>query len=196
MNKTRSRGLKRTAVTRLVGILLIAVIAFWALWQWPPVERIFYPFPHRATVERYAHEYGVDPLLVIAVIREESRFLPQSESRKGALGLMQLMPATAQWIALNLGDQQYKAQDLLEPDKNIQYGTWYLANLQKAYSGNVILAVAAYNGGRGHVSQWIQTKKIDPNHVEEKDIPFQETRQYVQRVLKSYQKYIMLYQNS
>lgn len=194
MGKKRTR-LRRIIFPRLIGVLLITVIAIWALGQWPPVERIFYPFPHRSTVEKYAHEYGVDPFLVIAVIREESRFLPQSESRKGALGLMQLMPSTASSIALSLGDKQYKEQDLLEPDKNIQYGTWYLANLEKEFSGNVILTAAAYNGGRGHVRQWIRSKQIDPSHVKVEDIPFRETRQYVQRVLKSYQKYIILYKN-
>lgn len=190
--RTNSRG---NALPRLIVVLVLIAVAGWALWQSPPVERIFYPFPNRALVDEYAHDYGVDPLLVIAVIREESRFLPQSESRKGALGLMQLMPATASSIAHSLGDKGYRERDLLEPEKKIQYGTWYLASLEKEFSGNVVLTMAAYNAGKGHVRQWIRSGQIDPKHVQVGDIPFGETREYVLRVLKSYQKYIMLYKN-
>ncbi|MHB1653955.1 MAG: lytic transglycosylase domain-containing protein [Desulfitobacteriaceae bacterium] len=180
---------------RIIFFLTVLVLV-WGVSHFRPVQRILYPFPHRATVEKYAREYGVDPLLVVSVIREESKFLPRSESRKGAKGLMQLMPDTARWISQKLGDKKFTEQDLLQPEKNIQYGTWYLANLGQEFSGNTVLVVAAYNGGRGHVQEWIKTDQIDPGNVKSQDIPFQETRQYVDRVLKSYQKYIMLYRNT
>ena len=106
---------------------------------------------------------------------------------------MQLMPSTAQSIAVSLGDKTYKAEDLLSPEKNIQYGTWYLASLQKVFANNTTLVIAAYNGGRGHVQEWIKSGQIDPNNIRLQDIPFKETQDYVGRVLKSYQKYIKLY---
>lgn len=186
---------KRLSPAKVLALLLILVSLIWGA-QLGPAQKLFYPYPHRSVVEKYAALYQVDPLLVVAVMREESKFLPQSESRKGAKGLMQIMPDTAQWIAGNLGDAGFQPNDLLKPDKNIQYGTWYLANLKKEFAGNTVLVIAAYNGGRGHVKEWINTDQIDPGNVQEKDIPFLETRQYVDRVLKSYQKYIMLYHST
>jgi soluble lytic murein transglycosylase len=106
---------------------------------------------------------------------------------------MQVMPSTARYIAQSIGDKTYSDDDLLSPEKNIQYGTWYLASLDKEFSQNVTLVIAAYNGGRGHVQEWIKAGRIDPDNVLQQDIPFKETRDYVGRVLKSYQKYIKLY---
>jgi soluble lytic murein transglycosylase len=143
-------------------------------------------------IEKYAYSYGIDPLLVVSVMREESKFLPRSESHKGAVGLMQLMPSTAQAIAKGLGDTDYDDLDLVNPEKNIQYGTWYLASLKKEFN-DTILILAAYNGGRGRVKEWIDNNQINLSRVRPQDIPYQETRQYVEKVLKSYQKYSKLY---
>ncbi|MDR3601525.1 MAG: lytic transglycosylase domain-containing protein [Desulfosporosinus sp.] len=190
------KKLKRWMSGRNIGIvILLAILTAYAVSQIPALEKIVYPYPHRDIIEKYAAQYGVDPLIVVAVIREESKFLPQSESHKGAKGLMQLMPSTAQSISESIGDKTYSDNDLLNPEKNIQYGTWYLASLQKVFSNNMTLVIAAYNGGRGHVQEWITTGQIDPKNIRQQDIPFKETRDYVGRVLKSYQKYITLYHN-
>ena len=178
---------------RLVISCILAILAAFSIMNIPILEKVIYPYPNQAIIEKYAKQYGVDPLFVVSVIREESKFLPQSESHKGAKGLMQLMPSTAQSIAVSLGDKTYKAEDLLSPEKNIQYGTWYLASLQKVFANNTTLVIAAYNGGRGHVQEWIKSGQIDPNNIRLQDIPFKETQDYVGRVLKSYQKYIKLY---
>lgn len=171
----------------------LCIFLGYSILQISDLQKIIYPYPHRAIVEKYAAQYGVDPLFVLAVIREESKFLPQSESHKGAKGLMQLMPSTAQSIAKSIGDKSYSDEVLLDPEKNIQYGTWYLASLQKLFSNNQTLVIAAYNGGSGHVQEWIKSGLIDPANIREGDIPFKETRDYVERVLNSYQKYIKLY---
>jgi len=173
--------------------LVIAVLAAFSIWKIPFLEKVIYPYPNQVIIEKYATRYGVDPLFVIAVIREESKFLSKSESHKGAKGLMQLMPSTAQSIAESLGDKTYSEEDLLNPEKNIQYGTWYLASLQKVFANNTTLVTAAYNGGRGRVQEWIKNGQIDPKNIRLQDIPFQETRDYVGRVLQSYQKYNKLY---
>lgn len=182
-------------IKKLSLLLLLLVLVGYSIAQIPIVEKIIYPYPHRAMIENYASKYGVDPLLVVAVIREESKFLAQSESRKGAIGLMQLMPNTAQSIAESLGDKPFASEDLLKPEKNIQFGTWYLSSLQKVFSYDTTLVIAAYNGGRGHVQEWISAGQIDRKNIRLQDIPFQETRDYVRRVLNSYQKYIKLYRN-
>jgi soluble lytic murein transglycosylase len=180
-------------IRRISIFIFLIILAVYSMLQIPVLEKVIYPYPHRAIIEKYATQYGVDPLLVVAVIREESKFLPQSESHKGAIGLMQLMPSTAQSIAQSIGDSTYSDGDLLNPEKNIQYGTWYLASLEKEFSNNTTLVVAAYNGGRGHVREWIKAGQIDPNNIRQEDIPFKETRDYVGRVLKSYRKYIKFY---
>ncbi|AFQ44729.1 lytic transglycosylase domain-containing protein [Desulfosporosinus meridiei] len=188
------KNLKRKINSRQISlVIMLCILAVYSIFHLVDLQKIIYPYPHRIIIEKYASQYGVDPLLVLAVIREESKFLPQSESHKGAVGLMQLMPSTAQSIAQSVGDKGYSNEYLLDPEKNIQYGTWYLASLQKLFSNNQTLVIAAYNGGRGHVQEWIESGQIDPNNIRQEDIPFKETRDYVQRVLKSYQKYIKLY---
>jgi soluble lytic murein transglycosylase len=190
------KNLKRWTIGRKTGMsILVIILTVYCILQIPALEKIIYPYPHRDIIEKYALQYGVDPLLVVAVIREESKFLPQSESHKGAIGLMQLMPSTAQSISVSIGDKTYRSDDLLDPEKNIKYGTWYLASLQKVFSKNTTLVIAAYNGGIGHVQEWIKTGQINTNNIRQQDIPFKETRDYVGRVLKSYQKYITLYHN-
>ena len=191
MNKKK---LKRwTTGQKISMFILLAILTVYCILQIPVLEKIVYPYPHRDIIEKYAVKYGVDPLFVVAVIREESKFLPQSESHKGAKGLMQLMPSTAQSIAESLEDQTYSEENLLNSEKNIQYGTWYLASLQKVFANNTMLVIAAYNGGRGHVQEWINSGQIDPNNICLQDIPFKETRDYVGRVVKSFEKYIKLY---
>ncbi|GAB6170666.1 lytic transglycosylase domain-containing protein [Paradesulfitobacterium aromaticivorans] len=180
-------------IKRIFVLTLAAVLLAWATGQIDAIQKMLYPYPYRATVEKFSAQYGVDPLLVAAVIREESRFLPKSESHKGAKGLMQLMPATSRWIAQSLGDKNYSDEGMVVPEKNIQYGTWYLANLQKEFNNDLTLSLAAYNGGSGHVKEWIELKQLDPENIRQEDIPFQETREYVGRVLKSYARYIKLY---
>jgi len=188
------RILKRGISGRNIGIIIVlSILVAYSVLQISDLQKIIYPYPHRTVVEKYAEQYGVDPLFVLAVIREESKFLPRSESHKGAKGLMQLMPSTAQSIAESIGDKAYSEEYLLDPEKNIQYGTWYLASLQKLFSNNRPLVIAAYNGGRGRVQEWIKSGQIDPENIRLEDIPFNETRGYVDRVLKSYQKYIKLY---
>ncbi len=184
----------RMMIRRISVFIFLIILAVYSFLQLPVLQKVIYPYPHRAIIEKYATQYGVDPLFVVAVIREESKFLPQSESHKGAKGLMQLMPSTAQSIAQSIGDTTYHDEDLLNPEKNIQYGTWYLASLQKVFSNNT-LVIAAYNGGIGHVKEWIKSGQIDPGNLLQQDIPFKETRDYVGRVLKSYQKYITLYRS-
>mgnify|MGYP002408656951 CR=1 FL=1 len=154
--------------------------------------KIFYPYPYKQIVEKYASSYGVDPLLVISVIREESHFNRRSNSHKGAIGLMQLMPETAREISVWLNDS-FEDIDLTKPEDNIRYGTWYLSALNKEFAGNSILVLAAYNAGSGRVTKWLKTSARSYNTYLIEDIPFKETREYVLKVLDSYEKYSELY---
>jgi len=182
----RKKTIKRTIVALLLLLLIVTVF------KHNLIEKILYPYPYKQTVEKYAIEYGVDPYLVISIIREESRFRTQSVSSKGATGLMQLMPDTAKEIAVWLGED-YEEVDLTKPDDNIRYGTWYFATRSKEFSGNIIITLASYNAGIGRVKGWLEESPKETNNFLIEDIPYKETREYVQKVLKSYGKYSELY---
>lgn len=192
MKKKGFRVRRKKKRTGFLLALILSIVAVSFIFQAPPIKKVIYPYPYRTLIEEYAEQYNVDPLLVISVIRAESKFLPKSESHKGALGLMQLMPDTAKWIAETLGDGSFEQSKLREPGKNIQYGTWYIANLEKEFQ-DITLVLAAYNGGRGHVNEWIRTEQLKVNDLRTEDIPFGETREYVQRVMDNYENYKELY---
>jgi soluble lytic murein transglycosylase len=141
-----------------------------------------------------AQRNRVDPALVKAVIRAESDFVPFARSPKGALGLMQLMPATAKSIATRIGLPYSKPRLTTDPTYNISLGRAYLDGLISDYGGSYVLAIAGYNAGPGRVAEWISQNR-DPrlSSVDVVDwvesIPISETRNYVQRVLENVQVY-------
>ncbi len=156
-------------------------------------RQYLYPYPYRSVIEHYAEKYHVDSSLVAGIILSESKFQIEAKSKRGAVGLMQLMPETALWIAEQLGDREYNLAVLHEPQKNIEYGTWYIASLEDEFGGNEVLALAAYNAGRGNVYDWMEEKHWDMDFQEVSAIPYEETRTYVASVLKNRQKYMELY---
>ncbi len=185
----------------LASVVLLVAIYF--LISVPSVQKKFlYPFPYRSTVENYSARWHVDKFLTVAVMKVESNFQESANSQSGAVGLMQLMPETAAWIAYQLGEQPDEAakdlNNLREPETNIRYGTWYLAELEDEFKGNDVLALAAYNAGRGNVHEWIEKNHWAENFSDVDKIPYAETRDYVKRVLHCREKYSKLYgsQNS
>ena len=179
-------------------ICVAAVIAIYFLISVPSVQKKFlYPFPYRATVENYSARWKVDKFLTIAVMKVESNFQETANSQSGAVGLMQIMPETAAWIAYQLGEEPEKIADdmnhLCKPETNIRYGTWYLAELEEEFSGNDVLALAAYNAGRGNVREWMEKNHWDEKFSDVDKIPYAETRDYVKRVLHCREKYAKLY---
>ncbi|MCP9440288.1 MAG: transglycosylase SLT domain-containing protein [Nitrospira sp.] len=135
---------------------------------------------------------GVDPFLVAAIIREESQYDWRAVSRVGAIGLMQVMPATANEVAQHHRLPEVTRDDLFDQETNIQIGVRYIGQLLARFSGNLVHAVAAYNAGPLAVESWVVAHRgrSDDEFVEL--IPFQETRQYVKRVLRSYKEYVRL----
>lgn len=154
--------------------------------------RVVYPLPYRDLIITEAEKNELDPLLVAAVIRVESRFNPAARSRRGAVGLMQIMPPTGAWIAEKMGRRPPGISELEDPAVNVPLGTWYLADLLKEF-GELEVALAAYNAGRGHVANWLAAGRR-PQGEEALDwIPFPETRSFVGRVLRDYRRYRWLY---
>ncbi|AVX19889.1 soluble lytic murein transglycosylase [Carboxydocella sporoproducens DSM 16521] len=184
--KGRKRALYWTGVAVLFLLILI-IGQSRALWKW------LYPFPYQEVIYREAERYHLDPLLVAAVIHTESKFNPRARSEKGAIGLMQLMPETARWAASQLQLGSVKEEDLLRPELNIKLGCWYINQLAREFNGDMIIVLAAYNGGSGNVRKWLEKEKWSGQHSTIDDIPFPETRAYVKKTLRAYEIYQILY---
>jgi soluble lytic murein transglycosylase len=134
--------------------------------------RIWYPLRYSTIVRGHARNYNLNPALLAAVIDEESKFRADAKSSAGAIGLMQLLPATAKGIAIHTGGSKFVVSDLYNPEINVRYGAWYLHHLLQKY-GDERLALAAYNAGQQNVDSW---------RAEGKGIQFPETSAYVDKV--------------
>ncbi|NLJ55439.1 MAG: lytic transglycosylase domain-containing protein [Firmicutes bacterium] len=152
-----------------------------------------YPFHHREIIIAEAHKNQLEPHLVAAVIFVESSFNEKAQSAKGARGLMQIMPETGRWAAGQLAMENFTDGQLFEPQVNIALGTWYLRNLLLQFNGNIYLALAAYNGGRSNVTLWLQKEIWDGQRKTLRNIPFPETRYFVLKVERIYQRYKQIY---
>ena len=153
-----------------------------------------FPMGYQMVIQSFVPKH-VDPFLVAGLIREESLYSARVVSPVGAIGLMQLMPATAKKVARQLGlqDSDYDPQGLYEPEQNIQLGTYYLGQLLNEFQDNIIYSVAAYNAGPQAVKRWIaQNGQREPDEFVEL-IGYRETRGYVKRVVGSYRIYRTLF---
>jgi soluble lytic murein transglycosylase len=149
-----------------------------------------YPFPYADLIQKWAAQRQLNPLLVTALIRQESRFERTIRSSAGATGLMQVMPDTADWIKDKADLPTYNLDD---PNSNIELGTWYLDYTHGEYDNHSLFAVASYNAGPGNVADWIGRGNFrDADEFVEK-IPFPETQGYVRAVLGGYWNYLRLY---
>lgn len=168
------------------GVLALVVAAFglYVLETEPRwYERLRYPLRYEQIVTGHAENYRLEPQLVAAVIYQESKFDADAVSSSGAVGLMQLLPATAQGIADRTGGSGWHEQDLLDPELNIRYGSWYLRHLLDKYDDEQ-LALAAYNAGQTNVDRW---------RAQGVGIQFAETRHYVERVQELKRTYAHAY---
>jgi soluble lytic murein transglycosylase len=140
-----------------------------------------YPIPHREALVGAAQQFGVDEAMVYALIRQESRFNAEIKSRVGATGLMQLMPATARWVAKQIPVNAYRPALLTDPQTNVQMGTYYFRRVLTDL-GDPVLATAGYNAGPGRARRWQDAKPLE-GAIYAESIPFNETRDYVKKVM-------------
>ncbi|MEO6147210.1 MAG: transglycosylase SLT domain-containing protein [Sulfuriferula sp.] len=138
--------------------------------------------PYRSVAHKYAKEYGLDEAWVYGLMRQESRFVSLAKSGVGAAGLMQIMPATARWIANKLGIRHFKADSIHELDTNMQFGMYYLKTIQQNLDGSIVLATAGYNAGPGRARRWRGDQTLE-GAIYAESIPFSETRDYVKKVM-------------
>ncbi|MCG6539030.1 transglycosylase SLT domain-containing protein [Pseudomonas sp. KSR10] len=171
-----------------------ARLAYEMEWYFPAIRTISqakywddldirFPMAHRNSLVKAAKAREIHPSWVFAITRQESAFMADARSHVGATGLMQLMPATAKETARRFGIPLSSPQQVLNPDVNIQLGAAYLSQIYGQFKGNRVLASAAYNAGPGRVRQWLKNAEHLPFDVWVENIPFDETRQYVQNVL-------------
>jgi len=149
-----------------------------------------FPFPYETDILKYAQQEQINPLLSISVMRKESTFNPTIDSVVGAVGLMQIVPPTAKWAANQMGMSSYS---LTNPEDNIKIGTWYLSHNHHRYEDDSLLAVASYNAGTGNVNKWIERYGIQDRDRFVEQIPFPETKDYVEGVFGNYWNYLRLY---
>lgn len=153
------------------------------------------PLSDASIIREQATEKHLDPALIAAVIYAETKFEPRT-SVAGALGLMQLEPATAEYIAHLSGGTRFTTGDLATPRINLAYGSWYLRYLLDHYDGDETLAVAAYNAGLANVDSWLAKARSQGRSLEVAEIPFPETKAYVERVLRAQREYRRAYPNA
>lgn len=153
-----------------------------------------YPQGYWDTIVNYSRKYGQDPYFIASIIRQESQFATEALSPAGARGIMQVMPATGEWIAQNIRLQGFDRAMLFEPDTAINFGTWYVSHLMKRFKDDPLLVAAAYNAGPGAVSGWIsRSGRIMDRDEFVESIPFSETRGYVKKILRNYAEYGRIY---
>ena len=181
INQVWDLGLRETPQERSQWQALRSAPGYW---------HALFPLPYMQPIVSWSQQRQLNPLLVTALIRQESRFEPKIRSAAGATGLMQVMPDTGSWIAEKI---QLKKYNLENPDDNVKLGTWFLDYTHQEYNNNSMLAVASYNAGPGNVSDWLAKYGLgDPDAFIEV-IPFAETKGYVEAVFSNYWNYLRLY---
>ncbi|GIQ69826.1 lytic transglycosylase domain-containing protein [Xylanibacillus composti] len=185
---------------RLYAVIFIGTVLALFSSQW--LGYLIYPIHYEQEIREIAKDYGVDPLFMAAIVRVESNFKPDKSSKKNAMGLMQIMPETGEWVLEQAGFRDNTIGDLYEPTLNLKTGAWYLRFLHNMYDGlegertdrdRMALVAAAYNAGPGKVRQWLNEGVWDGKEATLSEVPFGETRHYVHRVLYYYKKYEALY---
>ncbi len=183
MITTRKNAKKLLKILTVIILLIIVVMSINTL-----TIKILYKKEYSEYVSKYSQEYNVDENLIYALIKAESNFKADAISNKNALGLMQLMPATAEEIA-DKNEIELTEENILSPDVNINIGTKYFSTLLEKYEC-VEIALAAYNAGIGNVDKWIANGIIKPDGSDIENIPFKETNNYVRKIMRDYKIYI------
>jgi peptidoglycan lytic transglycosylase len=190
--QARFRRRRRLAVLGVgVAAVTIGVLLSMPLVR-KAVNELSLPLRYSDVIRQQAAEKHLDPALVAAVIYAETKFEPR-DSSVGAVGLMQVMPQTASFLAHRSGATTFTTADLGNPQVNIAYGSYYLRYLLNEYHQNLPLALAAYNGGESNVNRWVADARAGGRSLTVADIPFPETRAYVERVLHAERQYKRTY---
>lgn len=175
-------------------VIILGVVILILLYAFKPkILQKIYPMKYTEYVEKAAEVTEVDKLLIYSIIKAESGFKENVKSSSGAIGLMQIMLPTAQEIAQKMENQDLTEAQLYEPEINIMIGTMYFATLLETYDNNINLAIIAYNAGMGNVNSWLENGIINEYGTDIENIPFEETKMYVKKILQNYEIYKEIY---
>lgn len=163
----------------VIGLILLAMFAFY---------KIRYPLKYGDIIAKYSNEYKLDKTLVASLINEESSFDKNAVSHMNAMGLMQISPTTAKFIAEKLDDKDFVVENLFDPDTNIKYGCYYLSYLKDKFKDRVVY-LSAYNAGETTVSLWLSSSKNSDDGVTLKKIPYNITHNYTTRIINGMKHY-------
>ena len=184
-------------LVKFLIIMIIFLLLYFILFKVVEIDKIImrkiYPLKYSEYVEKYAEEYNIDKYLVYAIIKAESNFKEDAKSVSNAVGLMQIMEATAIETA-NKMDLNIVESDLYNPELNIRLGIKYFTNLLDKYNDNFNLAIIAYNAGIGNVDKWIADGVINADGTDLENVPFKETNNYARKILRDYEIYKELYE--
>ncbi|MBR1749694.1 MAG: lytic transglycosylase domain-containing protein [Ruminococcus sp.] len=193
--KAKSGGTRSAVIAMVSVLLIIAALCCAVFYQkngYIGPQEFTYPVKYEEYVIKYSNKYNVDPAVVYSVIKTESGFDEKAVSNVGARGLMQLMEDAYNWVKYRLGDEgEEDFAQMFDPEKNIEYGTYYLSYLLDKYGGSVEIAAAAYHCGMGTVDNWLENGTIDENNFDADSIPDEndQTRHYVKKIAKAYKNY-------
>lgn len=175
------------------SLFLIAVIIVCVSIAWTTAEKMIYPKRYTEYVEKYSEEYNVDDTLIYAIIKTESSYKSDAVSNVGAIGLMQIMPETFDWLQTKMpAEQKLDAQALYDPETNIKYGVFFLSLLKEEFE-DTRLVIAAYHAGRGQVNEWLSDSAVSQDGRTIENIPSRNTAHYVSKVIKSIERYRKIY---
>lgn len=181
MSKSKLKIFFILVLITIIGLLFFKETTFFS--------KLKYPKHYKIEVMQHSSEYNIDENLIYSVIKAESNFYPYAKSKKSAMGLMQLLETTWNWgcSELNIASSNY-----YDVNQNIEIGTWYLKRLINEF-GSEELAIVAYNAGSGNVRAWINAGLLSGNNYSTWKIPFNETRNYLDKVMKYKSEYIEIY---
>ena len=189
----RRRRRRRTFFAILAAALIVLIaLGAWALFGRDRIDLSRYPMTYAPEIRAAAQEFSLDPAYVASVVLAESSFDAEAVSSAGAIGLMQIMPATGEWIAGKL-DDVFDVQRLYEPSVNLRYGCWYLRFLLDRYDGDMRTASTAYHQGQGRVDEWLKNPEYSEDGKTLSVISSSVTDTYVNRILDNYEHYQELY---
>lgn len=196
----RKRNNNTSWAWKLCAVVLVFMIGLgwgcYRIWQSDYVQmRFVYLWEYQQDIVTYSQKNKIDPFLVAAIIKNESGFNHKAVSQAGAVGLMQIVPETGEWIAKEMKLPNYTTNRLYETQTNIRMGCWYIGELDAEFKHNLTLIMIAYNAGRGQTKVWMQDNGWDYKFNDPAKIPYPETREYVQKVLRDRDKYYNLYKD-
>ena len=187
--KKRSRAAVIAAAS-VCALLLVCLTVFWVRGWEPEKQKLIYPLEYEQELLSAAEEFEIDPCLLAALVYCESSFRADAVSNVGAIGLMQIMPETGEWLSSKIElDGEYTVESLYEPEVNLRLGCWYLSFLHRRYDGRWQEALTAYIAGQGQVDKWLKDPALSADGKTLDVIPGQDVKEYAAKVLRTHEIY-------